>query len=113
MIGTSDMPPYLQVLRPHQWVKNLLVLIPLFFTERAFELAGWLAALTALGSFCFAASSIYLLNDILDRHEDALARLHLLQRSAAAVDRAHASAPTLGPPPRSASRPPQGGAGGA
>lgn len=71
MIGTSDMPPYLQVLRPHQWVKNLLVLIPLFFTERAFELAGWLAALTALGSFCFAASSIYLLNDILDRHEDA------------------------------------------
>ena len=72
MIGTSDMPPYLQVLRPHQWVKNLLVLIPLFFTERAFELTGWLAALTALGSFCFAASSIYLLNDILDRREDAL-----------------------------------------
>ena len=65
------MPPFLQALRPHQWVKNLLVLIPLFFTEHAFELAGWLAAGTAFGSFCFAASSIYLLNDILDRHEDA------------------------------------------
>lgn len=65
------MPPFLQALRPHQWVKNLLVLIPLFFTEQAFQLAGWLAALTAFGSFCFAASSIYLLNDILDRHEDA------------------------------------------
>lgn len=65
------MPPFVEALRPHQWVKNLLVLFPLFFTNRAFELAGWIAALTAFGSFCFAASSIYLLNDILDRHEDA------------------------------------------
>ncbi|MFT7534670.1 MAG: 4-hydroxybenzoate polyprenyltransferase [Hyphomicrobiaceae bacterium] len=66
------MPPFLQALRPHQWVKNLLVLVPLFFTDQAFSLSSWLAALTAFGSFCFAASSIYLLNDILDRHEDAL-----------------------------------------
>ncbi|MCK5944764.1 MAG: decaprenyl-phosphate phosphoribosyltransferase [Planctomycetes bacterium] len=65
------MPPFVEALRPHQWVKNLLVLFPLFFTSRAFELSGWIAALTAFGSFCFAASSIYLLNDILDRHEDA------------------------------------------
>jgi len=66
------MPPFVEALRPHQWVKNLLVFFPLFFTNRAFELSGWIAATTAFGSFCFAASSIYLLNDILDRHEDAL-----------------------------------------
>ncbi len=66
------MPPILEALRPHQWVKNLLVLFPLFFTPYAFELAGWISALKAFGSFCFAASSVYLLNDILDRHEDAL-----------------------------------------
>jgi len=65
------MPPFVEALRPHQWVKNLLVIVPLFFTEQKFELASWLAALTAFGSFCFAASSIYLLNDILDREEDA------------------------------------------
>ncbi|MGK0205784.1 MAG: 4-hydroxybenzoate polyprenyltransferase [Planctomycetota bacterium] len=65
------MPPFLQALRPYQWVKNLLVLVPLFFTDQAFLLSGWIAALTAFGSFCFAASSIYLLNDILDRDEDA------------------------------------------
>ena len=65
------MPPFLEALRTYQWVKNLLVLVPLFFTEQAFELDGWLASLTAFGSFCFAASSIYLLNDILDREEDA------------------------------------------
>jgi len=66
------MPPFLEALRPHQWVKNLLVLFPLFFTPYAFEVAGWLAAAAAFGSFCFAASSVYLLNDILDRREDAL-----------------------------------------
>lgn len=71
MILCIAMPPFVQALRPHQWVKNLLVLVPLFFTDQAFELSGWIAALTAFGSFCFAASSIYLLNDILDRHEDA------------------------------------------
>lgn len=65
------MPPFIEALRPHQWVKNLLVLVPLFFTEHAFEVSGWIAAMTAFGSFCFAASSIYLLNDILDRHDDA------------------------------------------
>lgn len=65
------MPPFVEALRPHQWVKNLLVLVPLLFTEQAFALAGWVAASTAFFSFCFAASSIYLLNDILDREEDA------------------------------------------
>ena len=66
------MPPFVEALRPHQWVKNLLVIFPLFFTDLAYGLSGWVAALTAFGSFCFAASSIYLLNDILDRREDAL-----------------------------------------
>ncbi|MCB9877972.1 MAG: decaprenyl-phosphate phosphoribosyltransferase [Planctomycetes bacterium] len=65
------MPPFVEALRPHQWVKNLLVLVPLFFTERAMDAGGWLAAAIAFGSFCLAASSIYLLNDILDREEDA------------------------------------------
>jgi 4-hydroxybenzoate polyprenyltransferase len=65
------MPPFVEALRPHQWVKNLLVLVPLLFTERVMDVAGWIAALTAFASFCLAASSIYLLNDILDREEDA------------------------------------------
>lgn len=65
------LPPFVEALRPHQWVKNLLVLVPLLFTKRAFELAAWGDALLAFGSFCFAASAIYLLNDIRDREEDA------------------------------------------
>ena len=47
---TLDMPPFVEALRPHQWVKNLLVLFPLFFTDRLYEAAGWIAAATAFGS---------------------------------------------------------------
>ncbi len=59
-------------MRPHQWVKNLLVLAPLFFTKLVLDANAWLQAGMAFFSFCLAASSIYLLNDIVDRHEDAL-----------------------------------------
>lgn len=66
------MPPHLEAMRPHQWVKNLLVLAPLLFTRLVAEPKSWLAALLAFAAFCAAASSIYLLNDIVDRAEDAL-----------------------------------------
>lgn len=71
MIPPPMLPPFVEALRPHQWVKNLLVIVPLLFTQQAFGLPGWTAALTAFASFCCAASSIYLLNDILDREQDA------------------------------------------
>lgn len=68
------MPPFVEAMRPHQWVKNLLVLAPLAFTPKGliYELWAWGAVLAAYASFCLAASSIYLLNDIVDRDEDAL-----------------------------------------
>lgn len=63
--------PFLRAIRPHQWVKNLLVFAPLLFTPRVRELAGWGLAGMGFLTFCLAASSIYLLNDIVDREEDA------------------------------------------
>jgi 4-hydroxybenzoate polyprenyltransferase len=65
------MPPFLEAMRPHQWVKNLLVFAPLFFTKLVYELSAWSAASLAFATYCLAASSIYLLNDIVDRDEDA------------------------------------------
>lgn len=67
------MPPFVQALRPHQWVKNLLVVAPLLFTPQGliYQAATWLNVLCAFAAFCCAASSIYLLNDIVDREEDA------------------------------------------
>ncbi|MCA8953275.1 MAG: decaprenyl-phosphate phosphoribosyltransferase [Planctomycetes bacterium] len=74
------MPVQLEALRPHQWVKNLLVFAPLLFattgprgqeTNTFFVPGAWQAAGWAFAVFSLAASSIYLLNDIVDREADA------------------------------------------
>lgn len=59
-----------KTLRPHQWIKNLFVLAPLFFSKQ-FMVPGKLAlGFTAALLFCFAAGSVYLLNDIFDVEKD-------------------------------------------
>jgi hypothetical protein len=60
----------LRALRPYQWIKNVLVLVPLLAAHRAgdFHLAG--SGLLALGAFCLCASSVYVLNDLLDLEAD-------------------------------------------
>jgi 4-hydroxybenzoate polyprenyltransferase len=59
-------------LRPHQWVKNLLVLAPLLFSKSLFNSVaiGQTAATFVL--FCLVSSSVYLLNDIKDLKQDRL-----------------------------------------
>ena len=71
------LPPLLKALRPHQWVKNVFVLAPLVFAEQLGDPQLALKAGLAFLAFCFAASSIYLVNDLRDREED---RLHPLKR---------------------------------
>ncbi|HZT20003.1 MAG TPA: decaprenyl-phosphate phosphoribosyltransferase [Dongiaceae bacterium] len=58
------------LLRPHQWIKNLFVAAPLFFTPSA--LSPGTAARVALGVACFSslASAMYVLNDWCDREAD-------------------------------------------
>lgn len=63
-------------LRPHQWVKNVLLLLPLIAAHR-FDAQGLVAVLVATTAFCAAASSIYLVNDLLDIEAD---RLHAEKR---------------------------------
>jgi 4-hydroxybenzoate polyprenyltransferase/phosphoserine phosphatase len=60
---------YVQALRPHQWLKNLLLLVPAFAAHR-FEPAMILACALAFMSFSLCASSVYLLNDLLDLRHD-------------------------------------------
>ncbi len=61
---------WLRAMRPHQWLKNLLVLVPLLASFRVGELSALFAATLALVSFSLAASSGYLLNDLLDLAAD-------------------------------------------
>jgi len=60
----------LKAMRPHQWAKNVLVFVPLVLTHDFFNLGMVLAALAAFFSFSFAASSVYLVNDLLDLTAD-------------------------------------------
>lgn len=58
-------------LRPHQWVKNVLVLAPLVFAHKVGDQAAVAHAFLAVAIFCALSSSIYLLNDLVDREADA------------------------------------------
>ena len=58
-----------KAMRPHQWAKNVLILVPLLLSHVVG--AGPLqAALLAFGCFSLAASATYMLNDLLDIEAD-------------------------------------------
>lgn len=59
-----------RVIRPQQWIKNVFVLVPLFFGGSLLDTTDIVAALTAAMAFCFISSSIYCLNDIIDVEDD-------------------------------------------
>lgn len=56
--------------RPKQWLKNGFVVVPALFG--AALLKSWVPVLLAMIGFCFVSSSLYLLNDVLDRESDRL-----------------------------------------
>ncbi|MCI0570587.1 MAG: UbiA family prenyltransferase [Myxococcaceae bacterium] len=61
---------WLKALRMHQWAKNLLVFVPLLAAHRGLELGLVGRAFLGFIAFCFCASSVYLLNDLLDLPSD-------------------------------------------
>lgn len=62
--------PLFRALRPTQWVKNVFVLAPIVFAEQLGDSEVVTRAGLAFLAFCFAASTIYLFNDLRDREED-------------------------------------------
>jgi 4-hydroxybenzoate polyprenyltransferase len=61
-----------RALRPHQWAKNVLLLVPLLAAHHVGEPGALAAALLAMLAFCLCASSVYVLNDLLDLQADRL-----------------------------------------
>lgn len=64
--------PWLVVLRPKQWTKNLFILLPLVFSERMLDAGSVGRALAAFACFCALASGVYLMNDVMDRASDLM-----------------------------------------
>jgi 4-hydroxybenzoate polyprenyltransferase len=54
----------------HQWVKNLLIFVPLLASHRFTDFSKITEAVLAFASFSLCASSVYLLNDLLDLDAD-------------------------------------------
>jgi 4-hydroxybenzoate polyprenyltransferase len=63
-----------RAMRPHQWVKNILVFVPIITAHAIGDVVGLLHACIAFVAFCATASSIYLVNDLSDLAAD---RQHL------------------------------------
>jgi 4-hydroxybenzoate polyprenyltransferase len=60
----------LRAMRPHQWLKNLLVLVPLLAAHQYGNAVALMQCLAAFVVFCLTASSVYLLNDLVDVDDD-------------------------------------------
>jgi 4-hydroxybenzoate polyprenyltransferase len=62
--------PLVAALRPHQWAKNLLLLLPVFLAHQWADVGKLALALLAVAAFSAAASSVYIINDLLDIQSD-------------------------------------------
>jgi len=60
----------LRAMRPYQWVKNLLVFVPIVTAHALGEFSAWIGAAAMFLAFCAAASGIYLINDLSDLSSD-------------------------------------------
>ena len=80
-LGTRELAlkRYLLALRPHQWLKNILVALPAV-AGHAFSSTQLVTVLIAFMSLSFGASGIYLLNDMIDLPHD---RVHKVKRARA------------------------------
>ena len=93
----SKIRPYLKALRPYQWLKNLLVFVPIL-TSHNINTDSFLSSVTAFVAFSLVASSVYVLNDLLDLESD---RIHPRKRNrpfaSGSVPISHGSMMALGP----------------
>lgn len=60
------------LLRPHQWLKNLFIFLPLFFSRHLVDWEYIYPCIISFVAYCFAASSVYCFNDIWDVASDRL-----------------------------------------
>lgn len=66
------MKNFIKLLRAHQWVKNLFVFLPAFFSGKLLDVSVLIDSLIAFFLFSFIASLIYIINDYADVEKDRL-----------------------------------------
>lgn len=61
---------WLKQLRVHQWAKNMLIFVPFIAAHQFSNIESFKASIFAFIAFCLCASSVYILNDLLDLEAD-------------------------------------------
>lgn len=61
-----------RLLRIKQWIKNLIIFLPLFFSGHIFVSSYFLTTIWAFIAMSLATSSIYIFNDLIDKDRDQL-----------------------------------------
>lgn len=71
-VSNNRFTAFIKAARPHQWLKNLLVFVPMIAGHRVDDPVVLFSSMLAFIAFSLAASSGYLLNDLLDLEADRL-----------------------------------------
>lgn len=61
---------YLRLLRVKHYIKNFIVLLPVFFAGKIFERDSLINGLAGTAAFCLISSVVYIFNDLLDKERD-------------------------------------------
>jgi len=87
------MKDILRLIRPQQWLKNVFVLVPVFFGGALTDIHRLSAAVVTFFAFSFLAASVYCFNDIIDVEADrrhAVKCMRPLARGAITIKQAYA-----------------------
>ena len=70
----SNLKTWAKVFRLHQWIKNILIFVPVFAAHQAITVgsAAWINLGLTFLSFSLCASSVYIVNDLMDLESDRL-----------------------------------------
>jgi len=66
-----NLKAYCTVIRPRQWLKNLMILFPPFLSGALLHPSLLVRGIEPLAAFCLASSATYLVNDVIDADSDA------------------------------------------
>ena len=67
----KSIPTYLKMLRTRQWLKNILVFLPIIISPSTLSLNNVFSLITTFILFCVSASLVYIVNDWSDRNADS------------------------------------------
>lgn len=70
LLNYRNMNNIIRLIRPHQWIKNVFVMVPMFFGGSLLDVSDIRASVLTFFAFSFTASSVYCFNDINDVEAD-------------------------------------------